>query len=52
MTRHSYDLLFCQEWGILLGGSLGLLISSGAQTAAPLFFGAVVDAAQKSMGKE
>ncbi|XP_048730386.2 ABC transporter B family member 1-like [Ostrea edulis] len=37
------------EWGILLGGSLGLLISSGAQTAAPLFFGAVVDAAQKSM---
>ncbi|XP_062594585.1 uncharacterized protein LOC134260056 [Saccostrea cucullata] len=42
-------LLAKPEWGILLGGSLGLLVSSGAQTAAPLFFGAVVDAAQKSM---
>lgn len=37
------------EWGILAGGSCGLLVSSAAQTAAPLFFGAVVDAAQKSM---
>ncbi|XP_061197341.1 uncharacterized protein LOC133205527 [Saccostrea echinata] len=44
-------LLAKPEWGILLGGSLGLLVSSGAQTAAPLFFGAVVDAAQKSMGE-
>lgn len=35
----------------MAGGSCGLLVSSAAQTAAPLFFGAVVDAAQKSMGK-
>lgn len=35
----------------MAGGSCGLLVSGAAQTAAPLFFGAVVDAAQKSMGK-
>ena len=35
-----------------MAGTVALLVSSASQTAAPLFFGLVVDAAQKSMGKK
>ncbi|XP_064613238.1 uncharacterized protein LOC135477020, partial [Liolophura sinensis] len=37
------------ECGLIGFGVIGLLVSSGAQMVAPLFFGKVVDAAQKSM---
>ena len=40
-----------QELGILVVAGVALLGSSGAQMVAPLFFGKVVDSAQKSMGK-
>ena len=43
--------VFVQEVPLLLVGSFCLICSSASQTAAPFFFGAVVDAAQKTMGK-
>ncbi len=43
-------LLRFQELPLLISAFLCLVGSTGAQTAAPFFFGLVVDAAQKSMG--
>ena len=40
-----------QESGILSIGFIGLLVSTGAASAQPLFFGKVLDAATHSMGK-
>ena len=40
-----------QEAGILSIGVLGLLVSTGATAAQPLFFGKVLDAATHSMGE-
>nr|CAI99870.2 putative ATP-binding cassette, sub-family B, member 10 [Brachidontes pharaonis] len=39
------------EWVIILWGTLALVASSGSQMAAPLFFGMVVDAAQKDLSE-
>lgn len=44
-------LLAKPEWRIIGWASLALLLSSASQMAAPLFFGMVVDAAQKDMGQ-
>ena len=41
-----------QEAGLLSIAGLCLLGSTASQTAAPLFFGMVVDAAQRSMGEQ
>ena len=41
-----------QEIPLLVGAFMALLGSTASQTAAPFFFGLVVDAAQKSMGNK
>lgn len=46
----TYVFLF-QEAGLIVAGSCALLVTTAVQTVAPLFFGRVVDAALKSMGK-
>ena len=44
------DKIYLQELPLILVGFICLLGSTGSQTAAPFFFGLVVDAALKSMG--
>ena len=52
MFSGSYMYLFIlQESGILSIGFVGLLVSTGAASAQPLFFGKVLDAATHSMGE-